>query len=109
VRSIVWVHFDFGRHPALVLTSLTRRVASRNVTVVPGETAFRDGYVARVVLGPECGLAHETEFDVDSVLTVEAASVGGQIGLLPRSREPEVVAALARAFDLELPVTDEDW
>lgn len=109
MRSIVWVHFDFGRHPALVLTAPARRLASWNTTVVPGHTALRDGFVARVIAGPECGLAHDTEFDFDSLLTVRAGALGDEIGLLPRAREPEVIAALVRAFDLELPVTDEDW
>jgi mRNA interferase MazF len=87
--------------PVLVLTREAVRPHRTRVTVAPITSRVR-GLTTEVLVGPANGLEHESVVSCDNILTIDAAALGGRIGVLLPEQEAELAAAIMEAFDLDL-------
>lgn len=59
------------------------------------------GLSTEVPVGPANGLDQDSVVSCDNVVTVPAAALGRQIGVLLAAQEPALAEAIRLAFDLE--------
>ena len=74
----------------------------RRVTVAPITSTAR-GIAAEVPLTPRNGIDHPCAVSIDNVLTIDRSQLGRQVGYLFDDQEPALAAAIAYAFDLDIP------
>ena len=99
MRPICLAQLDKAR-PVLVLTRAVVRPHLGRVTVAPITTTIR-GLSTEVPVGPANGLDQDSVVSCDNIVTVPAAAVGRQIGVLLAAQEPALAEAIRLAFDLE--------
>jgi mRNA interferase MazF len=85
--------------PVLVLTRGSQAM-SRRVTVAGITSTIRGGAV-EVPVGRGNGLDHDSVVNLDDIWTIERRLLGAPIGYLSDDQEPDLHAAITRAFDLE--------
>lgn len=99
MRPIHLADLDRTR-PVLVLTRELVRPHLTRVTVAPITTTIR-GLSTEVPVGPANGLDSPSVVSCDTIVTVPAAALGRQIGLLLADQELDLTAAIRAAFDLD--------
>lgn len=99
MRPIHTAELDKAR-PVLVLTRELVRPHLTRVTVAPIATNTR-GLSTEVPVGPANGLDAGCVVSCDNIVTVPAAALGRQIGILLPAQEHGLTAAIHAAFDLE--------
>ena len=97
MRPIHTAELDRTR-PVLVLTRELVRPHLARVTVAPITTTVR-GLSTEVPVGAANGLQHDSVVSCDNILTVPAAALGRQIGLLLADQESALTAAIHAAVD----------
>lgn len=100
VRPIHIARLDKPR-PALVLTRELVRPYLTNITVAPITSTIR-GLSTELIVGPHNGLDHESAVSLDNIITIPAAALGQQIGMLLDDQELRLTRAIRLAFDLEI-------
>lgn len=99
MRPIHVARLDKTR-PVLVLTRELVRPHLSRVTVAPITSTIR-GLSTEVPVGRANGLDRDSVVSCDNILTVPAAALGRQVGLLLAEQESVLTAAIHAAFDLE--------
>jgi mRNA interferase MazF len=99
VRPIHIADLDKAR-PVLVLTRELVRPHMSRVTVAPIITTAR-GLSTEVPVGPANGLEDGSVISCDNVVTIPAAALGRQIGVLFLAQEAALSTAIRAAFDLD--------
>lgn len=99
MRPIHIAQLDRAR-PVLVLTRELVRPHLSRVTVAPITTTIR-GLSTEVPVGPANGLDAPCVVSCDDIVTVPAASLGRQIGVLFDGQEVALREAIRAAFDLD--------
>lgn len=99
MRPIHLAELDRTR-PVLVLTRDLVRPHLTRVTIAPITTTIR-GLSTEVPVGPANGLDNPSVISCDNIVTVPAAALGRQIGLLLADQERDLTAAIQAAFDLD--------
>ena len=98
MRPIHVAQLDKPR-PVLVLTREVVRAHLTYVTVAPITTRIR-GLSSEVGVGPANGLDGPSVVNCDGIVTVDAADLGAQIGVLLDAQEAALTDAIHAAFDL---------
>lgn len=101
MRPIHLVRLDKLR-PAVILTRAMTRDRVLRITVAP-ITSRVWGLPTEVPLGPANGLDHPCVASLDNIHTVDRADIGSQVGFIFDEQEPALAAAIAYAFDLDVP------
>ena len=99
MRPIHLADLDRTR-PVLVLTRELVRPHLSRVTVAPITTTIR-GLSTELPVGPANGLDGPSVVSCDNIVTVPAAALGRQLGLLLADQELDLTAAISAAFDLD--------
>lgn len=101
MRPIHLARLDTTR-PVLLLTRGGSGERMRRVTVAPITSTAR-GIAAEVPLTARNGIDHPCAVSIDNVLTIDRTQLGRQVGFLFDDQEPALAAAIAYAFDLDVP------
>ena len=99
MRPICLAQLDKTR-PVLVLTREIVRPHLSRVTVAPITTTIR-GLSTEVPVGAANGLEQDSVISCDNIVTVPAAALRRQIGVLLPVQEAALTEAIRLAFDLE--------
>lgn len=99
MRPIHLAELDRTR-PVLVLTRELVRPHLTRVTVAPITTTIR-GLSTEVPVGLANGLDRPSVVSCDNIVTIPAAALGRQVGLLLADQEPGLTTAIRAAFDLD--------
>lgn len=99
MRPIHTARLDKSR-PVLVLTRQLVRPHMARVTVAPITTTVR-GLSTEVPVGAANGLDADGVISCDNIVTVPAAALGRQIGVLLIDQEKALTTAIHAAFDLD--------
>ncbi|MGH8959942.1 MAG: type II toxin-antitoxin system PemK/MazF family toxin [Jatrophihabitantaceae bacterium] len=99
MRPIHVAKLDKSR-PALVLTREQVRARRTLVTVAPITSTAR-GLSVEVPVGVANGLDHTCVVNLDNIMTISVADLGGQIGRLLPEQEAALSRAINAAFDLD--------
>ena len=99
MRPICLAQLDKTR-PVLLLTREIVRPHLSRVTVAPITTTIR-GLSTEVPVGAANGLEQDSVISCDNIVTVPAAALGRQIGVLLPVQEAALTEAIRLAFDLE--------
>ncbi len=76
------------------------------VTIAPIASTGK-GLSSEVPVGRDNGLDHEGAISLDNVVTVPTALLGRTIGFLSAGQEAALARAVVLAYDLDLPLLDE--
>jgi mRNA interferase MazF len=101
MRPIHLVQLDKYR-PALILTRESSREWIGKIAVAP-ITSRVWGLSSEVPVGPRNGLDAHSVVALDNIRTVRRALIGRRVGFLLDDQEPALAAAIAYAFDLDIP------
>lgn len=99
MRAIHIAELDKARS-VLVLTRELVRPYMRRVTVAPITTNAR-GLSTELRIGSANGLDQECVVSCDNIVTIPAAALGNQIGVLLPAQEDALTVAIHAAFDLD--------
>jgi mRNA interferase MazF len=99
MRPIHLARLDTTR-PVLILTRELVRPHLSRVTVAPITSTLR-GLSTELPLGHRNGIENDSVASLDNVVTIPAAALGRQIGLLFPDQEAALSVAVRNAFDLE--------